>query len=247
MSESETPVLPPHEHLHEHAEPSQKPIFLISYPKIIFLYPTFFAALLAGMLMLGFGINGDAEANRPAELTTLAFLALFSMNLVVLAFDFPRTTSLTLFFFVGMVLMGLFLLFHFNPHFLPVVGRFIASLRPIANAQFYFLFAGILFCFYLMVAVSVRFDYWEVRPNELLNHHGYLSDLKRHPAPNIRIDKEINDVFEYLLLGSGRLIIHPNLEPRAIVLENVLFIDKKEEALTKMLGSLQVQITSNNT
>ncbi len=238
MSEPDTPK--------ENVESNTPSIYLISYPKIIFLYPTFFAALLAGFMMLGFGINPGEGANRAGELTTLAFLALFGMNLVVLAFDFPRTTSLTLFFFIGMVLMGAFLVFHFNPQFLPVVGDFISRLRPIASAQFYFLFAFILFCFYLMVMVSVRFDYWEVRPNELLNHHGYLSDLKRHPAPNIRIDKEINDVFEYLLLGSGRLIIHPNLEPRAIVLENVLFIDKKEQALTKMLGSLQVQITSNS-
>jgi hypothetical protein len=90
--------------------------------------------------------------------------------------------------------------------------------------------------------ISVRFDYWEVRPNELLHHHGFLSNLERYSAPNMRISKEIDDVFEYLLFRSGRLIIHPSNEPRAFVLDNVLGIDKKEAAITRMLGALQVQV-----
>ena len=78
--------------------------------------------------------------------------------------------------------------------------------------------------------------------NELLHHHGILSDLKRYPAPNLRVDKEINDVFEFMLLGAGRLILHPTTEKRAIVLDNILFVSDKERELTKMLGSIKVQI-----
>ena len=98
---------------------------------------------------------------------------------------------------------------------------------------------------YLCVLVSRRFDYWEVKGNELLHHHGFLSNLERFSAPNLRIDKEINDVFEYLLLRSGRLIIHASNERRAIVLENVLFINDKEERITKMLGALQVRVRTD--
>jgi hypothetical protein len=99
--------------------------------------------------------------------------------------------------------------------------------------------------FYVVVMISVRFDYWEVRPNELLHHHGLLSDLKRYAAPNLRVDKEINDVFEYLLLGSGRLILQPSSERRAIILENVPFISQKEKDITAMLGALQVQVRTD--
>jgi hypothetical protein len=95
---------------------------------------------------------------------------------------------------------------------------------------------------YASVVVSVQFDYWEVRPNELLHHHGVLSDLERFAAPNLRIDKEINDVFEYWLMRSGRLILHPSNERRAIVLENVLRINRKEQQITSMLGVLQVEM-----
>jgi hypothetical protein len=108
------------------------------------------------------------------------------------------------------------------------------------------MFAAILFCFYLAVLVAVRYDYWEIQNNELLHHHGFLSDLKRYPAPSLRVDKEINDVFEYMLLQSGRLILHARSESRAIVLDNVLFINRKEALLTKMLGSLQVSMRDDD-
>jgi hypothetical protein len=221
-----------------------KHIYLVAYPKLIFLYPTFIVAVIAGIYMTFSGM-GDAEVASPsrgAEVVSLIFLGILAMNLVVITFDFPRTTSLTLFFFVAMILMGLFVFFKFNPKGLPVIENVLDALQPCANATFYFIFAGILLAFYLAVLVAVQFDYWEVRPNELLHHHGMMSDLKRYPAPNLRIDKEINDVFEYMLLRSGRLILHARHETRAIVLDNVLFINAKEKKLTTMLGALQVSV-----
>ncbi len=235
----------------------EKPIFLFSHPKIVFLYPTFLVAVICGIISFFSGTTSislpgpDGQevthlvATRAGEITTMAFMCVFVLNLIVLAFDFPRTTSLTLFFFGAAVAMGLFLLFHFHPELFGVIGKVFESMKPVANTSFFFMFAGILFGFYLLVLASLRFDYWEVRPNELLHRHGILSDLKRHPTANIRIDKEINDVFEYLLLGSGRLIIHLANEPRAIVLDNVFFINKKEQQLTKLLGALQVHLTKD--
>jgi hypothetical protein len=223
-----------------------KKIYLVAYPKVMFLYPTFFAALICGTIMLCLGNPTAGQENPSHEIISLVFLGVFALNMVVITFDFPRATSLTLFFFVAMVLMGLFLLFKYKPGMIGFLQGFFEALKPVANAYFYFLLSAIMFCFYLAILVSVQFDYWEVRPNELLHHHGFLSDLKRYAAPNLRFDKEINDVFEYILLRSGRLIIHPSTEPRAIVLENVFFINKKERLLTKMLGAVQVQVRSND-
>jgi hypothetical protein len=58
----------------------------------------------------------------------------------------------------------------------------------------------------------------------------------------VRIDKEITDVFEYLLLQSGRLVLHISNERRVVVLDNVPFITRKEKALTRLLGTLQVDV-----
>jgi hypothetical protein len=220
----------------------QRSIFLVPHPKIVFLYPTFIAAVLAGI----HGLVAREPAGQTAHMVSLAFLIIFGLNLVVIAFDFPRTTSLTLFFAVTAFVIGLILLFTFYPDLWPRLHEWIRALNPLANPTYYFLLAGILFLLYLAVWIDVHFDYWEVRQNELLHHHGVWSNLERFAAPSLRIDKEINDVFEYLLLRSGRLVLHPSDEPRAIVLDNVFFINKKEAELTKLLGSLQVQVKTDD-
>ena len=216
---------------------SSKPIILISYPKIVLLYPTFIAAILAGILTIVLG-----ETSHHCQTIGVLFLGIMSANVVVLAFDFPRTTSLNL-FFVGVVLvLGTLLGSIYFPDVLPEVSKVLRRIDPRANATFYFCFVAMLSLIYVAVLVNVRFDYWEVRPNELLHHHGFLSSVERYPAPNVRISKEITDVFEYMLLKSGRLIIHPSNEPHTYVLDNVLNINAKETAITKMLGSLQVSV-----
>src|SRR5690349_15207411 len=82
------------------SEPKQ--VFLVPYPKVVFLYPSFLAALAAGIFLAvyhGWQKAGDLEGPLAAAVS-LTFLLVLSANLVVLGFDFPRTTWLALFFFV---------------------------------------------------------------------------------------------------------------------------------------------------
>ena len=180
------------------AEAAPSSIYLVSYPKIIFLYPTLIFAFLSGLLMWGLGADAQGKSGRVEEIVSLVFLMLAATNLVVLSFDFPRTTSLTLFFGFSAVVMGLVLLLTNRPDLIGPFKSFFELLKPRANAPFYFLFSFLLSVLYMVVWLLVRFDYWEVRPNELLHHHGFMSDLERFSAPNLRISKEINDVFEYM-------------------------------------------------
>jgi hypothetical protein len=220
-------------------------VFLVPYPKVVFLYPVFLVSIIAALYM---SVSAAPAGPIPGgeALVSALFLLILAVNLVILAFDFPRTTSLTLFFFVVAVVTGCVLLFTLKPEILPPITHMLAAFRPVANATFFWSFAGILGMMFFGVTISSRFDYWEVRPNELLHHHGFLSNLERFSAPNLRIDKEINDVFEYMLLRSGRLILQASNERRAIILDNVPFIKKKEDAITRMLGALQVQVRSDS-
>ncbi len=220
-------------------------IFLVPYPKIVFLYPTFLVALLAAVWMSLTGRSTADPSDTGAVVITWIFLAVLAFNLFVISFDFPRATSLTMFFLIAAVILGAVLLITLQPQLLPAVADVLQSIRPVANATFFNVIVGMLTLLYVAVFISVRFDYWEVRHNELLHHHGMLSDLKRYSSPSLRIDKEINDIFEYLLLGSGRLILQPSGELRAIILDNVLFITKKEAAITQMLSTLQVEVRSD--
>ena len=220
-------------------------IFLVSYPKVIFLYPTFLVALVAGIYMSIWGGDPLETTHRGNVIMAAIFLWTFTLNLIVFSFEFPRGASLTLLFFIAALGLGLYLLFETQPDVLPILKSVIGAIRPLANAAFYFVVATVLGLVFVTVMIKVQFDYWEVRANELLHHHGFMSDLERYPAPNLRITKEINDVFEFMLFRSGRLILHPSNEPRSIVLENVPFITQKEEQLTRMLGALQVQVRTD--
>lgn len=286
-------------------------VYLVSYPKIVFLYPTVLTSLFCAIVMWAKGglpaeefaaqaslaphaspsemlVTGrpmmkaslstqDAAATPPASTDAAAanseastasaastesetpaitmhsyhnvcarvFLIVFALNMVVISFDFPRTTSLTWFFAIVAIVLGLWFLLSSNPGLAPKIVHGLLAIKPAANASFYMIYTIIMLFLYGWVMISRRFDYWEVKGNELLHHHGFLSNLERFSAPNLRIDKEINDLFEYMLLRSGRLIIHASNERRAIVLENVLAINSKEDRITKMLGALQVRVRTD--
>lgn len=241
MSTSNTPAAPAGATGKHHQ--AQDSIFLFSYPKIIFLYPAYFVAIAAGIWT--WIERGDINSSGHT-IASWTFLTTLSLNLVVLSFDFPRTTSITLFFFIVVVILALSLTSVYMPNLLPGLGALLVAIRPTANHAFFFLFSGVMTLIYLCVWLHSRFDYWEVRSNELLHHHGFMSDLERFPAPQLKIDKEVNDIFEYILLGAGRLILHPSNERRAIVLENVIRISRKEQAITKLLGAMQVRVRKDD-
>ena len=210
---------------------------LVAYPKVILLYPTLIGSVIAALWLTFQPLEG-----LDTYVVTAAWLGLVALNMAVLAFDFPRTASLTLFCLLFAVVMGLILLNTARPTWFPATLDFLTGIHPFASRDFYWAVTIGLSTLFLFVILSRRFDYWEVRPNELLHHHGVLSNLKRYSAPHLKIEKEINDVFEYVLLRSGTLIMHPKDEPRAIVLENVPNISRKEAQITKMLAALQVSV-----
>ncbi len=217
-------------------------IMLIPFPKFVFMYPTLVVAAICAVVMYFGGYSSvDPTKTLPVVMTSL-FLIVMMINMFVIIFDFPRATSLTLVFILISVGMASWLVVIAKPDILPSIQNLVSAVRPAANTSFFACIAIAMTLMYGAVFVSVRFDYWELRNNELLHHHGFLSDLKRYPAPNLRVDKEINDVFEYMLLGAGRLILHPTTEKRAIVLDNVLFVGNKERELTRVLGSIKVKI-----
>ncbi len=220
-------------------------IFLVSYPKIVFLYPTVMVSLAAA-IYLSFARQPLDATNTAAIVIAVIFLGVWAMNLVVLAVDFPRTSSLTLVFLLVTMVMGIVLLSVLKPEVLPYIAEKLSGFHPLANASFYWTFSISLGLVTLGAIIVARFDYWEARSNELLHHQGLWGNVDRFPSPGVRVDKEITDVFEYLLLKSGRLILHVSSERHAVALENVPFITRKEKALTQLLGTLQVAVRSDH-
>lgn len=279
-------------------ESSPRGVILVSYPKVVFLYPSVIVALIAGIYMQFWGnlavekagaahvaaiaatkvseetnsvpIEEAAPTATPEMLMETApgqevpvvssavehpsgpimmgsiFLVVLLVNLIVISFDFPRTTSVTLAAIAAAILLGVLLLSKYYPNLIPFVSDLLAMLKPEANAMFYFCYAFGMLLIYGCVKINAKFDYWELRHNELLHHHGFMSDLERHPTAALKVNKEIKDIFEYMLLKSGRMILQAGGNQRPIVLENVFFIDKKEQQITSLLGTVQVQIAPSS-
>jgi len=183
----------------------------------------------------------------PQNLLGVLFLTVLAFNLIVMALDFPR------FELVGVILAVLFTIFfllwvgaYFEVDIMKPINKVLEQTYMFANAGFYFLYFLMVLGVLAVVYVTRWLDYWEILPNEILHHHGPLSDLERFPTLNLKFDKEIPDVLEFWMLGAGRLVLHvPNVD-RAIIMENVLFINAKEEGLKKLMSRLNVRISSED-
>ena len=178
------------------------------------------------------------------NLLGVGFLLIFFLNLMVMAIDFPRFTIIAL--ILAAAAVGFFVLW-LNVYFnlLPPVVAFLEGIYAVANAGFYFTLATLMLVIFGIIWVTRYLDYWEILPNEILHNHGPFSDLERYPTFNLKFDKEIPDILEYALLRSGRLVLHVQNTPKAIVLDNVLWIDAKEEQLKKLMSRMEVRVTTD--
>lgn len=180
------------------------------------------------------------------NLLGVLFLGVFAFNLLIMALDFPRFTVIAV---VLLVLLATFILLWIGAYFDYDLMRparvLLGSIYTVANAGFYYMVFLIISTTFVIIYLTRWLDYWEILPNEILHHHGPLSDLERLPTLNLKFDKEIPDVLEFLLLGAGRLVLHVTEERKSIVMENVLFINSKENALKRLMSRLEVRVTTD--
>jgi hypothetical protein len=182
----------------------------------------------------------------PQNLLGMLFMAMLAFNLLTMGIDMPRFSIVAVVF--GILFLLFFLLWlgsYFKFDLLKPIHAVIMHIYVAATRGFYFLFFLTLMGVFFVVWLTRWLDYWEIMPNEILHHHGPLSDLERFPTMNLKFDKEIPDILEFILLGAGRLVLHiPNVN-KAMVLDNVLFITRKEEALKRVMSRLEVRITTD--
>jgi len=211
--------------------PAPPPLLVIRpLPDVVFLYPTLVAALICGALVQ----LGGASVQEPG-VTGIVFTLVFFLNLSMLAFEYTRMTAVAL-LLGGVILALLAAMF-------PGLRAFIHDVldQPMfMNSTFYWIWSGGFGVLLLLVIGRTRFDYWEINSNEIIHRRGLLGDVERWPAPNTRMSKEIKDVLEYALLRSGRLVLVPPGEQRAIIIDNVPQIDAVDAEIQRVLSSLRV-------
>jgi hypothetical protein len=235
------------------SEPSPKPtppvteettnVIVRAYPKVVYLYLTWFASLVCGLLTPELevidadgALRFSAAAATRAHLIGRIWLFIFVANLLVISFEFSRIRSVAITF---LAMAFVFAGFHWG--YLDAVGHFLGGLELVMNKVFYYTLAAVFSIIYLLVFINTRFSYWEIQPNEILHHHGFLGDVHRYPTRGLRMKKEITDVLEFILLRAGTLVLDPENEARPLVLENVINLNSVEDKIQRLLGTLKVR------
>lgn len=203
-------------------------IKIVGLPKGSILWPTGVAALILGIL----GWLNDSNENFYSTI----FLVVFTLNLLVLFYDFSRGVVVGIF---GMLFGIIALLISFDVS-LPL-GDTVEEGIAGASGPFLMIFGAVLMIIMITAYWFKRsFDYFIVSSNEIVKKQGILGDAERYNAPNVSTETNIPDVFESLILfGSGNLIINTK-SGRSYLIENVPRINAVDKKLTELLGRIEV-------
>src|SRR5262245_43619354 len=214
-------------------------VIIRPWPKIVFLYPTFITSTIF-FLLSWLGV-GKAEGVVGSTVLGNTFMLVLFLNLLVFSFDFSRIKSITIVVSaIAIVLLVLWI--DTKADITGYLGRLFGSIDIQVNTTFFgFMSFGLGFLLAL-VFINSRFNYYEVNAREILHHHGYLGDIQRWSTEGLEMNKEINDVVEYLLMRSGRLIFQPATSKKAIVLDNVAGVNRIEQSVNDLLSVVAVRL-----
>lgn len=205
-------------------------VIIRPWPKVVFLYPTFVASTIFFLLSwLNIGVAPETLGNT--------WMLVFLLNILVFSFDFSRIWSIVMVFGVALLIVLIFWL-----DLTGYMGQLLGRIHIACNSGFYGFMSGGLGLLLLVVFINSRFHYYEINAREILHHHGYLGDVQRWSTEGLEMNKEIYDVAEYALLRSGRLIFNPMTSKKAIVVDNVVNVNRIEKGINDLLSHVAVRI-----
>ena len=211
-----------------------------SWPKVVLMLPTLFAALVCGVAMTFYDPAASQGDFGSIHVWGLIFLLVLAINLTMLLYDLKLRGFLIVALLIIVLVLSLSVL---NKGGADSVWRTVAkgiSVRVYANSAFYFLFALVL-AFNLLIAwVITRFNYWKVEHNEIIIHKGFMQEQERHPTAQARFKLVIDDIVEYAILGTGKLVFYFGDDDTEHELPAVLFVHKKAKRLDELLGRVEV-------
>ncbi len=223
-----------------HKAGTPQPVILRDWPKIIMMIPTLFAAIICGVLTAIYQEPPASDQFMWKHYIGLFFLLIMAVNMTFLLYDLSLRGFIIVALAVVAVILGLFLLNQeMQGRVWTAIGRAL-SLRVWANAAFYFTFALILLLNLGIAWLITRFNYWKVENNEIIIHEGFMHEQERHPTAQARFKMVIDDIVEYGLMGSGKLVFFFGDNNTQHELTTVLRVHRKAKALDELLGRVAV-------
>lgn len=204
-------------------------VHVTSYPKIIFLWPTWVASWIFWIVSM---IMDPASY---AALTWLpwVWVIILTFNLFVVAFEFAAGKFLAIliliFVFVTLVITNVIPLYIVPP--------------PLPIPSLLYLVLSIIFTIiYGLLWISRRFNYLEITHQQVSYHVGILADERRYPAPGCHFEKKTEDVFERIMPPfCAKLIMKTETGEVSEIMECVPRINKRLSEIKKILDYIQVR------
>lgn len=208
----------------------EKPItevVLRSYPKIIFFWPLALVSLVMWLLQM--------LVPTPVAWYGNFWLAVFAINMFIIAFDFGSTKFFVL---VLLAIVVILLIIFLVPDLF--AGASAVPFNPGLTTEFYLVVFIIMAIILGLVVIGSRFDYWKIERNEIYHKAGLFSSAERLPTKSLRIKKEIPDVFEFFILRAGSITLMPG-HGDVIHLPTVLNINKKQNQIDYLLSHVSIE------
>ncbi len=247
-------------------------VIIRPWPKVVFLYPVMIFCLFCGIWQALAGspeipraspeipevsseVPGDSSevpgdspevsALTVADYAGRIFVVVLCLNILVISFEFSRFKTVAILFFLIAVF---FLLLYLSTRWevFEFITKYFSALNIRMTVHFYFTLGAYFLLIFGGVFFTTRFNYWVIKSNEILHKEGFLGDVKRFPSPNLKMTKEIKDVFEFLLMGAGKVVLYPAGERQAIVLDHVMWVNSKERKIQDLLSALSVEIAPHH-
>ncbi|MFX1293667.1 MAG: hypothetical protein ACFFD2_02235 [Promethearchaeota archaeon] len=218
MSEETPPPLPPEEDIPES-------VHVTSYPKIIFMWPTWALSFFLWLL----AIVGVLDLVNMKDIGWL-WAGIFAFNLFVVSFEFSSSK----FFLLVLAGAGLIIGFLLIPGWeLPNLG---------ITAEFYLTYTIIFSIVFLLLWLSRRFTYLEVTTQQISYHVGIMADERRYPAPNCHFEKRTEDIFERIMPPwCAKLVMKQEGGEEAEVMTCVPRINRRLSQIKKILEHIRVK------
>ncbi len=170
------------------------------------------------------------------------FLIVVAISLFTICVDFEVRWAIIAAALLVIVVLALALMNQFIDKF-PNILKALTELTALVSPQFYFAIFLIWAVLMLVSFFVVRFHYVRIESNELVVVGGFLESQKRMSTFRMNYTKEVQDVMEYYLplVRSGRLVFTFPGEEQAVVIDNVIQIDKVIAELDTISSSLRVE------
>ncbi|MEA2069975.1 MAG: hypothetical protein U9O98_01645 [Asgard group archaeon] len=216
-----------------------------TFSSMILLIPTFITALVCGIVQLILNRTSSIPFEERLvdggymNVIGIVFLSIFSLNLILVAFDFNRSITVILAILSVAVIAIIFLINAYTGFIQDIFANF-PTMKFYLSTQTYFLLSILLFFILLFTFLKSLFNYYAIEGNKFIHNKGLGAGTDSWQATEMKASKEYPDLIEFLIFRSGTLILKLPGEERAHVLKNVIGINKKLQEMTEILERLKV-------